>query len=105
MLLAAVVIVAAVVLAPRILPGSSAGSGASQAGLDGPPSGSAPVVATASPAAPSESMAPSPSPEVTVAPTPEVTVAPSPDQPVDCGRLAAAACQKAIALARVGPRG
>ncbi|MBA2720450.1 MAG: hypothetical protein H0U52_14600 [Chloroflexi bacterium] len=41
-------------------------------------------------------------PSVSVAPSPSASTAPSSDPAVDCGRLGTAACEKAIALARVG---
>jgi hypothetical protein len=57
-----------------------------------PGSGFVPLGSSVSPPGSSES----------AAPTPAVSTAPSSDPMVDCGRLVVAACQQAIALARVG---
>lgn len=48
------------------------------------------------------SAVPSGGPSVSVAPAPSVTAAPLANPVVDCGRLGTAACDQAIALARVG---
>ncbi len=51
---------------------------------------------------PLDSPVPSVGPSVSVAPAPPASAAPSSDPAVDCGRLGVAACEQAIALARVG---
>ena len=99
LLLAGVAIIALVVIAPRL-----AGGGA--AGADPSPSGS--VAAVAATPSPSASVAASGTPATPATPAPSDSAAPAPSSTVvqqgiaECVRTSAAACTKAIGLARKG---